>query len=244
LLGVRVDAIQIPEVVIRMERWISEHTGCHFVAVTGMHGVVEARHDPFFRQVLMWADLVVPDGMPLVWIGRRKGYALKHRVCGPELMLTFCRSTGPKYRHFFYGGAPGVPDRLAEILQRRYGIRVAGTHSPPFRPPTTRERRNIIARIQESRADVLWVGLGTPKQELWMYEHRDTLAVPVMVGVGAAFDINSGRVKRAPVWMRDCGLEWLFRLLQEPRRLSRRYLIYGPEFAWKVSLEVLGLKEF
>ena len=224
------DAVQIPDVVIRMERWISEHTGCHFVVVTGMHGVVEARHDPLFRQVLMWADLVVPDGMPLVWIGRRKGYAMKHRVCGPELMLTFCRTTGSKYRHFFYGGAPGVPDCLADILQRRYGIRVVGTHSPPFRPPTATERRDTITRIQESRTDVLWVGLGTPKQELWIHRVRDRIRPAVAIGVGAALDFVAGHARRAPAWMSRAGLEWLFRLAHEPRRLARRYLLRDPRF--------------
>jgi len=242
VLGVRVNALQIADVVAQMERWISERNGCHFIAVTGMHGVTEAQHEPSFKQVLNSADLVVPDGMPLVWLGRRQGYPLKRRVYGPELMQTFCGATSSKYRHFFYGGMPGVSTQLAEILQRDFGILAVGDYSPPFRTLSKAEDDEIVALIDASEPDVLWIGLSTPKQERWMYEHRQKLRVPVVVGVGAAFDLNTGRVKRAPVWMREHGLEWLFRLAQEPRRLWRRYLIYGSEFAWNVALEFLSLR--
>lgn len=226
VLGVRVDAVQIPDVVARMERWISERQGSHFVAVTGMHGVSEAQRDPSFKEVLNKADLVVPDGMPLVWIGRLRGHDLKRRVYGPELMLAFCEKTACKgYGHFLYGGAPGVPEDLAEHLMKRFpGLRVAGTYSPPFRPLTAEEDAEIVDMINKADPDVLWVGMSTPKQERWMYEHRDKLRVPVMVGAGAAFDLNVGRVRQAPRWMRENGLEWLWRLIQEPRRLWRRYL--------------------
>jgi N-acetylglucosaminyldiphosphoundecaprenol N-acetyl-beta-D-mannosaminyltransferase len=165
-------------------------------------------------------------------------------VYGPELTDTFCQETGGKYRHFFYGGAPGVADSLARAMQDRYGIRVAGTYCPPFRPLTEAEDREVVDLINSSKADVVWVGLSTPKQETWMYEHRDKLRVPVMFGVGAAFDLNTGRLTQAPRWMRENGLEWLFRLAAEPRRLWRRYLVMGPIFAWNVSLELLGLKVF
>jgi N-acetylglucosaminyldiphosphoundecaprenol N-acetyl-beta-D-mannosaminyltransferase len=244
VLGVRVNAVQIPDVVTQMERWISERNRCHFIAVTGMHGVTEAQHDPCFKQVLNSADLVVPDGMPLVWLGRRHGYDLQRRVYGPELMQTFCHVTGSKYRHFFYGGMIGVPGRLAGRLASQFGINVVGTYSPPFRTLSTEEDEEILAMIHGARPDVLWIGLSTPKQEHWMYVHRPKLRVPVIIGVGAAFDINSGRAKQAPNWMREHGLECLFRLLQEPRRLWRRYLVYGSEFAWSVTLELLSLRRF
>lgn len=246
VLGVRVDAVQIPDVVDQMERWIQERRGSHYVAVTGMHGVTEAQRDSAFKNILNSADLVVPDGMPLVWLSHIRGFSLKRRVYGPELMLAFCEQTFRKgYRHFFYGGMPGVPERLAEVLQSRFaGLKIAGTFSPPFRPLTPREDKNNVAMISRLSPDVLWVGLSTPKQERWMYEHRGQLAVPVMVGVGAAFDINARRVKQAPAWMRENGLEWLFRLLQEPRRLWRRYLVYGSQFGLYVTLELLGLKKF
>jgi len=244
VLGIRVDAVQIPDAIARMECWIAERSHCHYITVTGMHGVMEAQHDPAFRTVLNTADLVVPDGMPLVWLGRRRGFALERRVYGPELMLCFCEQTAPKgYRHFFYGGAPGVPERLARILQERYpGLRVAGIICPPFRPLTPEEDAEVIEAINRAEPDVLWVGLSTPKQERWMFEHKETLRVPVMVGVGAAFDINSGRSKQAPCWMQENGLEWLFRLVQEPQRLWRRYLVYGSSFVIRISLELLGLK--
>jgi len=244
VLGVRVHAVQMGDVLAHMERWIAERSRCRFIAVTGMHGVTEAQHDASFKQILNSADLVVPDGMPLVWLGRRQGYPLERRVYGPELMQSFCQSTGQKYRHFFYGGAEGVADCLGGIFQQRYGVSVAGTYAPPFKAPTNKERQEIVTRIQAAAPDVLWVGFSTPKQERWMYEYKNKLRGPVMVGVGAAFDINTGAVRQAPSWMRENGLEWLFRLLQEPGRLWRRYLIYGSEFAWNVSLELLGLKRF
>ncbi len=246
VLGVRLNAVQIPVVVAQMEHWIEERGGGRFVAVTGMHGVTEAHDDPAFKAILNAADLVVPDGMPLVWIGRRQGHALRRRVYGPELMLAFCHATtGRGYSHFFYGGAPGVVEQLAKTLQARFPeLSVVGTYSPPFRTLTSEEDEQIVAMIRRAGPDVLWVGLSTPKQERWMYEHRDRLDVPIMVGVGAAFDINSGRVKQAPVWMREHGLEWFFRLVQEPKRLWRRYLIYGSRFVFYVSLELFGLKKF
>jgi N-acetylglucosaminyldiphosphoundecaprenol N-acetyl-beta-D-mannosaminyltransferase len=244
VLGVQVHALQIPDAIHQMEEWISAGTTGHYVAVTGMHGVVEAQHDPSFKQILNFADLVVPDGMPLVWLARWHGYALKRRVYGPELMETFCRETGSRYRHFLYGGAPGVPELLARIMTDRLGVRVVGTYSPPFRPLMLAESEEVAKLINRTTPDVLWVGLSTPKQERWMYERRNTLQVPVMVGVGAAFDLNSGRVRQAPRWMREHGLEWLFRLLMEPRRLWKRYLLYGSKFSGYVVLELLRWKQF
>jgi len=244
VLGVRVDAVQIPDVVGRMERWISESNGSHFIAVTGMHGVTEAQHDDAFKVILNSADLVVPDGMPLVWLGRWHGHALQRRVYGPELMQTFCRQTGPKYRHYLYGGMAGVPDLLARVMKERFAINVVGSYSPPFRALTPDEDSEILERIHHAQPDVLWVGLSTPKQERWMYEHRPRLRVPVVVGVGAAFDLNSGRAVQAPRWMQEHGLEWSFRLLQEPRRLWRRYIVYGSEFVWNVATELLALRKF
>ncbi len=244
LLGVRVDAVQIPDAVATMERWIRERDRCHYVAVTGMHGVTEARHDPAFKAILNSADLVVPDGMPLVWVGRLRGKKLARRVYGPELMMTFCKETaGRGYRHFFFGGASGLPEKLSETLRAECpGLQAAGTFSPPFGSVSPEEDASIVSMINRASPDILWVGLSTPKQERWMHEHRDRLEVPVVIGVGAAFDINSGTKKQAPSWMREHGLEWLFRLLQEPRRLWRRYILYGAEFLFFTSLEMIGIK--
>jgi N-acetylglucosaminyldiphosphoundecaprenol N-acetyl-beta-D-mannosaminyltransferase len=244
VLGVRVNAVQIPDVVAQVESWIAGRTAGNYVAVTGMHGISESCRNLQFRSVLNQASLVVADGMPLVWLGRWHGHDMRRRVYGPELTDTFCQETGGKYRHFFYGGATGVADSLARAMQDRYGVRVAGTYCPPFRPLTESEDREVVDLINSSKADVVWVGLSTPKQETWMHDHRDKLRVPVMFGVGAAFDLNTGRLTQAPRWMRENGLEWLFRLSAEPKRLWRRYLVMGPIFAWNVSLELLGLKAF
>jgi N-acetylglucosaminyldiphosphoundecaprenol N-acetyl-beta-D-mannosaminyltransferase len=208
VLGIPVDAVQIPDAIARMEGWIAARDRSHYVAVTGMHGVSESRHDPAFRMILRAADLVVPDGMPLVWLGRLHGHALKRRVYGPELMLEFSRATASHHRrHYFYGGADGVADALAATMATRFpGLVVAGTYTPPFRALTADEDAEVVRRINAARADVLWVGLSTPKQEHWMHAHRDRLSVPVMVGVGAAFDMHTGRAKQAPAWMREHGL--------------------------------------
>lgn len=244
-LGVRVNALQIPDVIAIVEHWIQSRGPARYIAVTGMHGMAKASEDPQFRHVLNKAGLVVPDGMPLVWLARHHGFALRRRVNGPEFMLTFCQSTANKgYRHFFYGGAPGVAQSLAATLQCDFpGLIVAGTYTPPFRPLTTAEESEVENLITQAQPDILWVGLSTPKQEIWMSTHQH-LRVPVMAGVGAAFDLNTGRVRRAPRWMREHGLEWLFRLWVEPRRLWRRYLIQGSRFVFYVLTELTGLRNF
>jgi len=237
VLNVRVHAVQIPDVIDQVQQWILEGKRSHFIAVTGMHGVTVAYENAQFRHILNTADLVVPDGMPLVWLGRRKGYPLKRRVYGPELMATFCQITGSRYRHYLYGGMPGVADQLARVLSTKYNTQVVGIYSPPFRPLTQTEQQEVVEHVRSARPDIIWVGISTPKQEQWMYEYRDLLPVPVLIGVGAAFDILSGRVSEAPRWMQENGLQWLHRLLSEPRRLWRRYLVGGSKFVWWVLRE-------
>jgi len=245
-LGIPVDAVQIPGAVERMLGWIEAGERGRLVAVTGMHGVTEALGDPETREALLAADLVVPDGMPLVWLARMSGHPLKRRVYGPELMLEFFESAASRgCRHFLYGGAPGIADALAARLAERFpGTVIAGTLSPPYRTLSTSEREEVWKTISATRPDVVWVGLSTPKQEKWMQESRGRLDVPLLVGVGAAFDLNSGRLRQAPEWMRENGLEWLFRLAREPRRLWRRYLVQGPRFAYNVALERMRLRRF
>jgi N-acetylglucosaminyldiphosphoundecaprenol N-acetyl-beta-D-mannosaminyltransferase len=159
-------------------------------------------------------------------------------------MASFCELTEKKgYRHFFYGGAPGVAEDLAARFASRYPeLIVAGTYCPPFRALTIEEDARATAQIERSQADILWVGLSTPKQERWMFDHHLRLRVPVLVGVGAAFDFHTDRVAQAPKWMRENGLEWFYRLIREPRRLWRRYLIYGSEFVFLATLESLRLR--
>jgi N-acetylglucosaminyldiphosphoundecaprenol N-acetyl-beta-D-mannosaminyltransferase len=244
VLGVRVDAVQIPDVISRMSQWIEKREMGNYIAVTGMHGVMEAQQSAQFKEVLNRASLVVADGMPLVWVGNVHRFPMRRRVYGPELMETFCRMTRDRYEHFFYGGAPGMADNLSQVLKHRFGIRVAGTYSPPFRHLTLREERTVLDRLHAVRPDVLWVGLSTPRQESWMAEYRERAGVPVLVGVGAAFDFCTGRTRQAPRWMREHGFEWFYRLSTEPQRLWRRYLICGSKFVWNISLELTGIKRF
>lgn len=236
----RVNAVQISDTIAQLCSWIDKRQPItRFVAVTGLHGIAESQRDGHFREVLKAADLVVPDGMPLVCLGRFKGYRHQTRVCGVDLMDDFCQETGKAYRHFFYGGGPGVAQSLAQALQEKHGIRIAGIYCPPFRPLTEAEEADLASSVAAASPDILWVGLSTPKQEKWMYEHRFKIRVPVMLGVGAAFDIHSGKLSRAPLWMRENGLEWLYRLALEPRRLWRRYLLTIPKVVWLVCLELL-----
>jgi len=246
VLGMQVNAVQIPDVIDLMERWILRGRDCHFIAVTNVHVVMEAQNDDSFKEAVTAAHLVVPDGMPLIWLGRLRGHRLHQRVYGPDLLIEFCRQTHKKpYSHFFFGGSPGVPEEAAMRLGREFpGMQIQGTYSPPFRPVTVEEDECIVRMINEAAPDVLWVGLGCPKQELWMYEHRDQLKVPVIVGVGQAFDLSAGRKRRAPHWMQEHGFEWLFRLMNDPRRLWRRYLIYNSQFIYFLFLELFKLKQF
>ncbi|MCC6740694.1 MAG: WecB/TagA/CpsF family glycosyltransferase [Planctomycetia bacterium] len=210
------------------------------VATTGMHGVIEAVHDREFAGILESTDLVVADGAPVMWMGRLHGHPMKRRVYGPELMLAVTEASAPLgLRHFYYGGAPGVADALAAEMSRRFpGIVVAGTHCPPMAPIAPRENPEVVAAIRAARPDILWVGLSTPKQERWMVTRRDDLGVPVTVSVGAAFDFHTGRVSQAPAWMRERGLEWFYRLCSHPRRLWRRYLLQGGDFALRLGFEL------
>lgn len=244
VLGVSLKALEIPKLVSRMERWIDWGERGHCLNFANVHVVMEAQRDRAFRQMLADpAVFNVPDGMPLVWLGRLLGYVLERRVYGPDLMRTFCETAAHKgYRHFFYGGAPGVPEQLAANIQDQYpGSNVVGIYSPPFRPLTQTEDDAVIEMINAARPDVLWLGLGCPKQEKWAYEHRSRLYVPVIASVGQAFDIYSGRVMQAPAWMRDNGLEWFYRLLTNPRRLWKRYLVYNSQFLFLLARERMGL---
>jgi len=245
VLGVNVAAVQIGDVISQMDRWIEEKSYGHYIAVTNTHVVTESWLNPGYRSVLNTADFVVPDGMPLVWLGRINGYPLKRRVYGPELMETFFKTMGEKHTHFIYGGSPGIPEKLMERLSESYpGARFAGSYSPPFRELTEEEDSEVVDMINDLEPDVVWVGLGAPKQEKWMHDHRNSLRVPLMVGVGAAFDFLAGVKSQAPSVFRENGFEWLWRLMSEPRRLWRRYLLYGPLFVSLVTLEKMRIMKF
>lgn len=214
-----------------------------YVVLTGAHGIIEMQSDDLLKTISNNAGLVTPDGMPEVWIGKLKGYKDIEKVYAPELMYSiFGVSVERGYRHFFYGGKEGVAQRLAAVLREEYpGIDIVGMHTPPFRPLTPREKEEVVDEINQSGADIVWCGLGCPKQEKWMYEFRPLLKAPVLIGVGAGFDFLSGQKPLAPFWITRSGFEWLYRLLSDPRHLMKRYAKVIPQFIIFAVLELIGL---
>ncbi|MBI5388487.1 MAG: WecB/TagA/CpsF family glycosyltransferase [Verrucomicrobia bacterium] len=217
-----------------------------YICVTGVHGVMESQYSPEVRAIHNRALLCTPDGMPMVWMGWLKGHKSMGRVYGPDLMLDVCEaSPALGLRHFFYGGANGAAAELQRAMTARFpGLQVVGVCEPPFRPLDAEEESALRAQVAAARPDILWVGLSTPKQERFMAEYLPKLDVTLMIGVGAAFDFHTGRVKQAPLWMRQTGMEWLYRLWREPRRLWRRYLRNNPRFVLLVLGQLLGLKRY
>ena len=240
ILGVHVSAINVACALESIDQWVRTRDQ-HYVCVTGVHGVMESQRDERLKKIHNQAGLVTPDGMPLVWLGRWKGFSEIERVYGPDLMLAVCQqSLSKNYRHFFFCGDCGVVDKLTKRLGARFpGICLVGSYSPPFRPVTDAEDEAIVRHINAANPDIVWVGLSTPKQEYWMHQHIDRIRAPVMVGVGAAFDFLSGVKKQAPRWMQRSGLEWGFRLMSEPRRLWRRYLQNNPMFVLLILRDAL-----
>lgn len=217
-----------------------------YICVTGVHGVMEAQNDESFRAILNNAFLCTPDGMPMVWAGKIAGHSEMQRVYGPDLMLDVCAwSQDNPCRHFFFGGAPGVAEQLAEKLKARFPkLEIAGFFTPPFRPLNPAEENELRGMVQAARPDIFWVGLSTPKQEKFMAQYLPKLDATLMIGVGAAFDFLSGRVKQAPRWMQRNGLEWVYRLCSEPQRLAGRYFKNNPLFVAKIALQLTGLKKY
>jgi len=242
VLGVGVSAVNIPLALDQVATWIE--TGQRaYVCFCTVNTVMECRRSEQLRGVLNRAGLVTPDGMPLVWLSRRRHPEVS-RVYGPDFMLAeFERSVTAGHRHFLYGGTGGVTARLASLMRARFpGLQIVGTLEPPFAQLDDLCTEEAAGQINASGADVVWVGIGSPKQERWMAAMRPLLTAPVLLGVGAAFDFHSGTVRQAPRFVRGAGLEWLFRLATQPRRLWRRYLVDNPWFVWEVALHGLGFK--
>jgi len=235
ILGVRVSAIDMTLAVDEIGRWIGAGER-HYVCVTGVHGVMESQRDPDLKAIHNASGLTTPDGMPLVWLGRRAGAKRMDRVYGPDLMLALCEAAALNgWTSYFYGGRDGVADQLAERLTARFpGLRIVGTYAPPFRPLTEQEDDEVVAAINAAEPDLVWIGLSTPKQERWMAGHRARLVAPALLGVGAAFDIHAGNLRQAPLWVQGHGLEWLYRLYREPGRLWRRYASMIPRFLFAI----------
>jgi N-acetylglucosaminyldiphosphoundecaprenol N-acetyl-beta-D-mannosaminyltransferase len=223
------------EVVELCRRWAEDRSGrsqARYICVTSVHGIILAKDDPAFAKILNSADIATPDGMPVVWALRSFGSSGQQRVYGPTLMLELCRSAAANgHRIFLYGGHPAaLPPLEARLREQFPALQIAGSYSPPFRPLSDEEDLAIQQSIRASGAHLLFVGIGTPKQEQWMYQHRHCFPGLTMIGVGAAFDFHAGRTPQAPRWMQRAGLEWLFRLAAEPARLWRRYLLVTPRF--------------
>ena len=218
-----------------------------YVTVTGVHGVSEAQGDETLRAIFNRALLVTPDGMPMVWMGKMQGHPTIKRVYGPDLMLNLCKhSVSAGFTHFLYGGVPGIAEELRQNLVTRFpGLRIVGTYTPPFRRLNDSELSDLQQMVRGTRPDFFWVGLSTPKQERFMAQHLSVLPeAKILVGVGAAFDLLTGRVRQAPGLLQRAGLEWLFRLTQEPKRLWKRYLVNNPIFILRASAQLLGIRNY
>jgi N-acetylglucosaminyldiphosphoundecaprenol N-acetyl-beta-D-mannosaminyltransferase len=244
ILGVHISAIDMQQALETIGGWV-ERRESRYVCVTPAHVVMDCHWNPELRPLFNRSGLTTPDGMSIVWLLQLKGFRGVGRVYGADLMLETCRlSLDRGWRHFFYGGGEGVAEDLAAGLQKHFpGLQVAGTYTPPFRPLTEAEERDAVKRIDDSRADIVWVGISSPKQEQWMARHVGKIFTPVLIGVGAAFDFLSGRKRQAPRWIQRAGMEWLFRLATEPRRLWRRYSQY-PLFGLLALAQWAGLSKY
>lgn len=247
ILGTRVHMIQMAEVISIMAGWIeSESHWPHHIVNTGMHGIMEAHKDPAFKAILNSADILAPDGILAILTARFHGYRLRKDDTGPDLLWRFSEIANKNgFSYFLFGDTEHTLEKLSDKLHSAFpSLRVVGSTSPPFREWTTEEDEAMVASINQAQPDVLWVGLGMPKQERWIFEHRAALKVPVVVGVGASFKFISGTTPRAPRLIRNLGFEWMWRLAQEPRRVWRRVIIDAPQYVALVFLQSIGLKKF
>jgi N-acetylglucosaminyldiphosphoundecaprenol N-acetyl-beta-D-mannosaminyltransferase len=232
ILGVHIDAQTFAEATTTLLQW-TQDDGKRYVCTCPVYTLMMCRENPDVDRALNRADMVTADGIPVVWLQRRLGVGNAERVYGPDLLLALCEASG--IRHAFWGGLPGVPEMLVAKLTERFpGINIVGSYAPPVSELYGRVDQAAVERLNASGAQIVWVGLGSPKQDLWMALHRPLLEAPLLIGVGAAFDLIAGTKRQAPRWMQRSGLEWVYRLLQEPGRLGRRYLVYNPRFVWLV----------
>lgn len=243
VLGIGVSAVNMETAVRTIGEWVDKGER-QYVCVTGVHGVMESQRSPELQRIHNEAGMVTPDGMPLAWLLRLSGQIGTDRVCGPELMpRLFVESQARGDRHYLYGATAETLERLRQRLALiAPAAIVVGSYAPPFRPLTQDEDATVVADINACDPDIVWVGLSTPKQELWMAAHRSKLKAPVLIGVGAAFDIHAGVINRAPKFLRRTGFEWTYRLFKEPRRLWRRYLANNPRFVALVIMQKAGLR--
>lgn len=241
LFGIKIDNLTREGAIKRIEKLVSQRR-CSYVLTPNVHHIVTLEKDEEFREIYCQANLVIPDGMPLVWISRLLGRPLKERLAGSDLLPALCKVAAKKgYRLFFLGGSAGAAAKAREILiERNPGLPVVGTCCPPFGfEDDEEENKKIVETIKRAKPDILFVGLGAPKQEKWIWKYREDCQVPVSIAIGAAFDFMAQKVRRAPVWIQKIGWEWLFRVSQEPTRLWRRYFLEDPIFVWLAVRELL-----
>lgn len=241
VLGVKVHAVQTPDALLVMRAWLEEQPRrFRYVSSTNLHNIAQAGEKPLYFEVMAHCDLSLPDGVPLLWYAKRHGHHLPERCGIEEVMVALfdLSEQGHDFRHYFYGNTPEVLDALRAALARRWPkLQVVGTHSPPFRKLTPEEDRADIDAINAARPDFLWVSLGCPRQETWLFEHRDVLGGMIGGGAGAVFDFLAGQKPKAPHLVQKAGLEWLLRLLSEPKRLWRRYLVLYPHYLLRIVRE-------
>ncbi len=240
VLDIKINELTLCRTIEIMDNWIINNKK-DYIVLTGAHGIIEMQKDKELKRINNEAGLVTPDGMPEVWLGKLKGFSKIEKVYAPEIMQSCFKISAERgYKHFFYGGKEGVADKLEGVVNKEYpGIKVVGTYCPPFRPLTFEEKSSVIAQINDSGADVVWCGLGCPKQEKWMYEFRPLVNAAVLIGVGAGFDFLSGEKPLAPYWVTRSGFEWLYRIFGDPKRLSKRYFEIVPKFIYYNLVELL-----
>jgi len=245
VLGVLVEPLDMETTVARIAHYL-EARRKGYICLVGVHGIMTARRNPPLARIYAGATMMVPDGMPTVWVGRSQGFSQMQRVAGPDLMLEiFRRKEFAHYSHFFYGGRDGVAEQLRQTMTQRFPwARIAGTLTPPFRDLTTAEEQSLADMLHNVRADILWVGISTPRQERFMMRILPLLDSTLMFGVGAAFDFHTGRIEDAPQWVKSAGLQWLHRLVQDPRRLLWRYLSNNSMFLWHILLQLTGVRSY
>ena len=241
VLGVDINSIDMMEAVKRIADFVDNRHKA-YICVTGVHGIMECQHDRSLGAIHNRSGLTVPDGMPVVWAAKLLGFKQISRVYGPDLMLEVCKVSIDKgYTHFLYGGGYGTVEVLRDNLEMRFpGLNIVGTMTPPFRPLHPEEESQLIERVAILKPDFFWVGLSTPKQERFIAEYITKLDTTVMLGVGAAFDIHSGKTNDAPGWMKHIGMQWFHRLCQEPKRLWRRYLYNNPAFLYRFAKQLIS----
>jgi len=243
IIGVSISAVNLDLAAETIDEWLQKREK-RYVCIAPVSTIMTCQDDPAYREVINQADMVTPDGMPVVWLGRKQGFKQISRTYGPDLMPLICKRGQEKgYRHYFYGGSEETLRRMETRLRNRYPrIQIAGRYSPPFRELTSAELQADLDRINATNADILWVGLGSPKQDFWIAQNRAKLNTSILIGVGAAFDFLAGTKPQAPRWMQRSGLEWLFRFYHEPRRLWKRYLLGNPRFVFLLLKEAVFRK--